>query len=276
MDNATTNSATMDSSTTQSTATAPVGNVSASSRRNAIVTGVARKYGIVWSIVREFVDQGYRVLGADIQDLEFEGQAKLYGLSSEDFHFVKADISDPLQAKLIVERGMQWFGPRINVLINNAGRTKLGDNSMESFAITIAVNLNGAYYMTQCVVPYMPPGTSSIIHMSSTRALQSEPDTEAYSASKAGLLGLTHSQAITLAGKVRVNAVLPGWINTDPSEEALRPEDHAWHPAGRVGVPKDVADFCLFLCDDRRAGFITGQEFVIDGGTTKKMVYPEE
>lgn len=83
-------------------------------------------------------------------------------------------------------------------------------------------------------------------------------------------------QAITLAGKVRVNAVLPGWINTDPSDEALRPEDHAWHPVGRVGVPRDVADLCLFLCDDGRAGFITGQEFVIDGGTTKKMVYPEE
>ena len=76
---------------------------------------------------------------------------------------------------------------------------------------------------------------------------------------------------------MRVNAVLPGWINTDPSGDlVLRPEDHAWHPAGRVGKPKDVAEMCLFLCDNEKAGFITGQEFVVDGGVTKKMVYPEE
>jgi NAD(P)-dependent dehydrogenase (short-subunit alcohol dehydrogenase family) len=74
-----------------------------------------------------------------------------------------------------------------------------------------------------------------------------------------------------------VNAVLPGWINTDPNgDSVLRPEDHAWHPAGRVGRPEDVAEMCLFLCDDEKAGFITGQEFVVDGGVTKKMIYPEE
>lgn len=83
-------------------------------------------------------------------------------------------------------------------------------------------------------------------------------------------------QAITLAGKVRVNTVLPGWINTDEGgEAALRPEDHAWHPVGRVGVPQDVVEMCLFLCDEQRAGFLTGQEFVVDGGVSKKMVYPE-
>lgn len=83
-------------------------------------------------------------------------------------------------------------------------------------------------------------------------------------------------QAITYAGKVRVNTVLPGWINTDEGgEAALTPKDHAWHPVGRVGVPQDVVEMCLFLCDEKRAGFITGQEFVLDGGVTKKMVYPE-
>lgn len=83
-------------------------------------------------------------------------------------------------------------------------------------------------------------------------------------------------QAITFAGKVRVNAVLPGWINTDEGgESALRPEDHIWHPVGRVGVPRDVVEMCLFLCDEHRASFLTGQEFVVDGGVSKKMVYPE-
>jgi NAD(P)-dependent dehydrogenase (short-subunit alcohol dehydrogenase family) len=82
-------------------------------------------------------------------------------------------------------------------------------------------------------------------------------------------------QAISLAGKVRVNAILPGWINTDDAGDGvLRPQDHAWQPVGRVGIPEDVAQMCLFLCDDERAGFITGQEFVVDGGVSKKMVYP--
>ena len=83
-------------------------------------------------------------------------------------------------------------------------------------------------------------------------------------------------QAITLAGKVRVNTVLPGWINTDEAgEAALRPEDHAWHPVGRVGAPQDIVEMCLFLCDEQRAGFITGQQVVVDGGVSKKMVYPD-
>jgi NAD(P)-dependent dehydrogenase (short-subunit alcohol dehydrogenase family) len=185
---------------------------------------------------------------------------------------------------------------------------------VKEFTDTIAVNLIVAYALSQFVLPHMPAGNSSIIHMSSTRAHQSEPDTADYSASKAGLCGLTHSQvafsvmflcshpgshlatelylfrrefstgslfffcyllwqAITLAGKVRVNTVLP---NTDGGgEAALRPEDHAWHPVGRVGVPQDVVEMCLFLCDEQRAGFLTGQEFVVDGGVSKKMVYPE-
>jgi NAD(P)-dependent dehydrogenase (short-subunit alcohol dehydrogenase family) len=192
---------------------------------------------------------------------------------------VHADISDPGKIKLAVKEAVEWFGGCIHVLINNAARTKTildDEDPMKAFAETIAANLNGAYYLSEAVLPCMPPGLSSIINISSTRALQSEPNTAAYSASKAGLCGLTHSQAITLAGRVRVNAVLPGWINTDPAgEAALRDEDHRWHPVGRVGIPQDIAEMCLFLADEKRSGFITGQEFVVDGGVTKKMVYPE-
>eukprot|EP00249_Psilotum_nudum_P018067 c26623_g1_i1 orf=324-959(-) len=198
---------------------------------------------------------------------------------SDHFHFVQGDVSDPAQAKLMVEEAVWWFGQHIHVLINNAAISKdsVGSkDSMKVFADTIATNLNGPYYMSESALQYMAFGISSIVHISSIRALQSEPDTMAYTASKAGLCGLTHAQAVTLAGKVRVNAVLPGWINTDSAgESALRPEDHKWHPVGRVGLPKDVAELCLFLCDENRAGFITGQEFVVDGGVTKKMVYPE-
>ncbi|BBN11080.1 hypothetical protein MPTK1_5g08870 [Marchantia polymorpha subsp. ruderalis] len=255
------------------------------SDRCAIITGVARSTGIGRILVHHFLKNGYKVVGADVKELELkvtEGRFEedpIVKHSADRFYFVRADISDPLQAKRIVDEAIEKFGGAIHVLINNAGITNpmlAEENRIKAFADTIAVNLNGAYYMSQCVLPYMPAGQSSIIHMASTRALQSEPNTEGYAASKAGLCGLSHAQAITLAGRVRVNAVLPGWINTDPSgDAALRPEDHEWHPAGRVGVPNDVAHLCFFLCDSERAGFITGQEFVIDGGATKKMVYPE-
>jgi NAD(P)-dependent dehydrogenase (short-subunit alcohol dehydrogenase family) len=103
----------------------------------------------------------------------------------------------------------------------------------------------------------------------------SEPNTEAYSASKAGLLGLTNALSQSLAGKVRVNAILPGWIDTSEDDGAdITRKDHAFHPVGRVGKPEDVAEMCVFLAGPN-AGFITGQEFVIDGGVTKKMIYPE-
>lgn len=255
------------------------------SERCAIITGVARPTGIGRCLVHSFLEQGYKVVGTDIKELEPESQSPSSNVTrdvlklSDRFHFVRADISDPNQAKIIVEEAVKRFGNKIHVLINNAARTPFGreEDTFKVFASTIATNLNGAYFMSEHVLPYMVPGQSSIIHISSTRALQSEPNTAAYSASKAGLCGLTHSQAITLAGHVRVNAVLPGWINTDPrGEQVLRPEDHSWHPAGRVGVPKDVAEMCLFLCDGERAGFITGQEFVVDGGVVKKMVYPDD
>lgn len=113
----------------------------------------------------------------------------------------------------------------------------------------------------------------SIINISSSRSLQSEPGTEAYASSKAGLLGLTHALAATHAGRLRVNAVLPGWIDTSGGDE-LTAQDHEWHWAGRVGVPEDVAELCAFLADGTKSGFITGQQLVVDGGVTKKMVYP--
>ena len=137
----------------------------------------------------------------------------------------------------------------------------------------LATNLSAPYLLTHALhaASLLAPA-ASIVHVSSTRALQAEPHTEAYSAAKAGLLGLARAQAMSLA-PLHVNAVLPGWIDT--SGEALRPEDHAWHPAGRVGRPADVAEMCLFLADGARSGFVTGQSFVVDGGVTAKMVYPE-
>jgi len=120
-----------------------------------------------------------------------------------------------------------------------------------------------------------------VVNIASTRALQSEPHTEAYAASKGGLVALTHALAVSLGPAVRVNCISPGWIDTSAWQprgqertSALRPEDHAQHPAGRVGRPEDVAILCAYLVSDA-AGFVTGQNFVIDGGMTRKMIYEE-
>jgi NAD(P)-dependent dehydrogenase (short-subunit alcohol dehydrogenase family) len=108
------------------------------------------------------------------------------------------------------------------------------------------------------------------VNIASTRALQSEPDTEAYAASKGGLVALTHALAMSLGPRVRVNCVSPGWI----AHTSVRRKDHAQHPVGRVGNDQDVAELVAYLISDA-AGFVTGQNFVIDGGMTKKMIYQE-
>jgi len=135
--------------------------------------------------------------------------------------------------------------------------------------------------MAKHAVPHLRAARGVIVNIASTRALQSEPHTEAYSASKGGLVALTHALAISLGPDVRVNCVSPGWIDTRSwtkrsrrSSDPLPPEDHAQHPAGRVGTPGDVAELVLYLISDR-AGFVTGQNFVADGGMTRKMIYRE-
>jgi NAD(P)-dependent dehydrogenase (short-subunit alcohol dehydrogenase family) len=122
--------------------------------------------------------------------------------------------------------------------------------------------------MTRSAVPLMGKG-ASIVNMASTRAFMSEPETEAYAASKGGLVALTHALAISLGPKIRVNAIAPGWISGDGD---LRPVDHEQHPVGRVGRPGDVAEAILYLAS---AGFMTGQVLVLDGGMSRKMIYAE-
>jgi len=142
----------------------------------------------------------------------------------------------------------------------------------------LAVNLSGPMLLAKHCAPYLRAHNGSIVNLASTRARQSEADSEAYAASKGGLLALTHALAISLGPEIRVNAVSPGWIDArDPSArraEPLADADHAQHPAGRVGTVEDVAAMVAWLLS-RNAGFVTGQEFVVDGGMTKKMIYTE-
>lgn len=184
-----------------------------------------------------------------------------------------------------VERGAQMLKETpgfVDVVVNNAGifiGKPLEALTEEEWDRVLGVNLKGIFLTTRFLLPLFREH-GAIINIASTRALMSEPHTEAYSASKGGVLALTHALAISLSErKIRVNAISPGWIETSLWKKRalrktpeLRPIDHLQHPAGRVGIPEDIAAACLFLASPE-AGFITGANLVIDGGMTVKMIY---
>ncbi|HKJ95292.1 MAG TPA: SDR family oxidoreductase, partial [Gammaproteobacteria bacterium] len=145
----------------------------------------------------------------------------------------------------------------------------------------LRVNLTGAFLGVKHAAAELRARGGAVVNVASTRALQSEPNTEAYAASKGGLLALTHALAVSLGPDVRVNAVSPGWIDTsasesdpDPHAADLGPRDHAQHPVGRVGRPQDVADTIAWLLSPS-AGFVTAQNIVVDGGMTRRMIYED-
>ena len=161
----------------------------------------------------------------------------------------------------------------LDLLVNNAGiaspsNATISDLTLAEWRRVTDSHLTGAFLMTRSAVPMMGAG-ASIVNMASTRAFMSEPQTEAYAASKGGLVALTHALAISLGPKIRVNAIAPGWIS---GEDELRPVDHEQHPVGRVGRPQDIADAVIYLAS---AGFVTGQVLVVDGGMTRRMIYSE-
>lgn len=236
----------------------------------AVVTGGAR--GIGRAIVRRLAAAGARVVVADVlAELGQAAAAEAGGL------FVPADVADPAAVRELMAAAAGEYG-RVDIVVNNAGIGGFGPlaaaDAEERWQRVLATNLTGAFLCARYAAPHMAAaGGGAIINISSTRAFQSEPDTEAYAASKAGLLGLTHALAVSLGPRgIRVNAVCPGWIETK-DYGALRPADHGQHPAGRVGQPDDVARAVLFLADPEQSGFLTGQHIILDGGMTVKMIY---
>jgi len=208
------------------------------------------------------------------------GRKKGFGRAA----FVACDVANEVQVATAVARAVAEFG-RLDALVNNAGIANPYNPPVEKLSLDdwnrkMAVNLTGPFLLAKQAGPHLrrAPGGGAIINISSTRALMSEPNSEIYNTSKAGLLGLTRSLAVSLGPTVRVNAICPGWIDTRPAKEsaaAAKKEKHAQHPVGRVGRVEDIAELALFLVEGKRSGFITGQTFVCDGGMTVKMVYEE-
>ena len=172
-------------------------------------------------------------------------------------------------AKSVIEKS-----GHVDFLINNALPVMKGidECSYEEFQYALSVGVTAPFYLTKLFMPYFANG-ACVINIASLRDRMSQPQTESYSAAKGGIAALTHSMAISLAGKARVNSISPGWINT--TDDVIGGADAAQQPVGRVGKPEDIAEMVMFLCSDK-AGFITGENICIDGGMTKLMIYHGE
>lgn len=224
--------------------------------RRAIVTGGAGLIGA--GLCHALAESGWEVASFDLT----EGPAGV--------RHIPCDVADEGSVAAAFA-ALGW--DRIDLLVNNAGIAKadhgpVAELSLATWRQVVDSHLTGAFLMVRAAVPRMGAG-ASIVNIASTRALMSEPDGEAYAAAKGGIVALTHALAVSLGPKLRVNAIAPGWISDG---QGLRAEDHAQHPAGRVGRPADIADTVLWLAD---AGFVTGQVVVVDGGMTRKMIYAE-
>ncbi|MBT9283102.1 MAG: SDR family oxidoreductase [Hydrogenibacillus schlegelii] len=245
--------------------------------RTAVITGAAGAIGRATAVV--FARQGARVVLIDRNEaglLRTLSQVEAVGGLGRA---VVGDLRDP-EAIDRVATEVRAAVLAIDVLAHVAGigwTGRLGERPLAAWDEVLAVNLRAPYRLTEALLPAFSDG-SAVVMVASTRALMSEPHTEPYSAAKGGLVALTHALAITLGPRIRVNVVSPGWIDpadwADDPDPAARPspEDHAWHPVGRVGRPEDVAYAILFLAS-REAGFITGAHLIVDGGMTRKMVY---
>ena len=244
----------------------------------AIVTGGAQ--GIGKAIAHRFLAEGYAVVIADT-DAE-AGAETVAGFSRpRRFRFMPCDVSREADVIRLVSGAVTAFGG-IDVLVNNAAishNTPVTELALADWNRVIGVNLTGPFLCARQAAPYLRQRKGAVINIASTRAFMSEPDTEAYSASKGGIVALTHALAASLAPEVRVNCISPGWIETAdwlkrraPKHHALKAADHRQHWSGRVGVPEDIASLAVYLASPR-SGFITGSNFTVDGGMTRKMIY---
>ena len=218
----------------------------------AVVTGGAK--GIGKAIAGEFRKAGAHVCVIDL----LPGGYFVGDLADQT-------VLEDFARKVIADHG------HVDYLINNALPLMKGIDqcSYEEFNYALRVGVTAPFYLTKLFAPYFAPG-AAIVNISSSRDRMSQPQTESYTAAKGGISALTHALAVSLSGKVRVNSISPGWIDTDYT--VYEGPDAVQQPAGRVGNPLDIANMVLYLCSDK-AGFITGENICIDGGMTRQMIY---
>ncbi len=221
----------------------------------AVVTGGAS--GIGKCIAEQFEAEGAKVCIIDLKDNPC----------------YVGDIAEPSVLEDFARFVVEKYG-RVDCLVNNALPPMYGLNecTWDQFNYALRVGVSAPFYLSKLFAPYFAPG-AAIVNISSSRDRMSMPNTESYTAAKGGIAALTHALAVTLAGKVRVNSVSPGWIET--AGTVWTGPDALQQPAGRVGCPMDIANMVLYLCSDK-AGFITGENICIDGGQTRLMIYHGE
>jgi NAD(P)-dependent dehydrogenase (short-subunit alcohol dehydrogenase family) len=234
--------------------------------RAVIVTGAA--HGIGAGTARYLAARAWRVVCADVDhDAVASVAAEIGGAA------VQCDVGSEADVERLIAVARTRYG-RIDAIVSNAGISRfepLQQTSLETWNIVLATNLTALFLLARTAAADLRQTRGAIVAIASTRAHMSEPDTLAYSASKGGLVALTHALAMTLAPQVRVNCVSPGWIDTG-KHGPLKPGDHAQHPVGRVGRPEDVAAAVAYLLSEE-AGFVTGAELIVDGGMTRKIIY---
>lgn len=221
---------------------------------NKVVVLTGGAHGIGACIKEQFEKQGARVYSIDL--VKHEGFQGDVGKREDLESFVQEILAQKKQ---------------VDYIINNAKPPMIGidEADYDAFNEALRIGITAPFWLVRCLKEHLASG-ASVINISSSRGRMSQPQTESYSAAKGGIDSLTHALAMSLAGKARVNAVSPGWIDVDG--QSYRGSDANQHPVKRVGKPEDIANMVLFLCSEE-AGFITGQNICIDGGMTKQMIY---
>lgn len=250
---------------------------------NILITGGAQ--GIGKGLADYFLRQKCNVAITDIDDEAMAACREEYAEFTGQLLVQRCDTISEAAVREAVSLMGDQFG-RIDAVVNNAAIADPETGPIEELELDqwerrLQVNLTGYFLVAKHTIPALRRTRGSIVNIASTRALQSEPHTEAYAASKGGVVAFTHALAVSLGPAIRVNCISPGWIATDdwqaPSRHKvpqLSERDHHQHPVGRVGRPADIATMVDYLISDA-AGFVTGQNFVIDGGMTRKMIYEE-